>query len=232
MKHIIPEGTNLPRPYGISYVHHYQNQRFGLDSTVLGGLEIPSEALDRISIHNIAHIDSVRADVWLLPFLNVYSIFALGYGSAEVNISTPNMLDDLAGGYTWNSKGVGLGAIPTFGIGRFFTAVNLNYSWIWRSGSEMANAWIFNPRFGYSFPRFRFWFGAMYQYLDDEQSGTLGSENPVPYSVTLGRGKPWNGVFGFHFPFLNEKMEFVLEAGYGERVQVTTTIGYRWGGDK
>jgi len=29
MKHVIPEGTNLPRPYGVSYVHHYQNQRFG-----------------------------------------------------------------------------------------------------------------------------------------------------------------------------------------------------------
>jgi len=80
---------------------------------------------------------SLRPDVWVLPFLNVYAIFGQGKGSTEVGYSI--WLPDSSGGETkvtslstkvdFDATTVGFGLTPTIGVGGGWLALDMNFTW-------------------------------------------------------------------------------------------------------
>lgn len=103
---------------------------------------------------------NIRPDVWLLPFLNVYAIFARSEPSTNVDFDIH--VPDADG--NWNSIAsfqtqqyfaattFGFGLTPTIGIGGGWAAFDMNFSW--NDIAELndpAFAYVFGPRFGKSF---------------------------------------------------------------------------------
>lgn len=103
---------------------------------------------------------TVRPDVWVLPFLNVYAI--LGYNSASTDVGYGLWLPDSSGvehqvfradtKVEFNATLFGLGLTPTVGVGGGWLALDMNFTWSDIPQLEdPAFAFVFDPRLGKTF---------------------------------------------------------------------------------
>lgn len=98
---VLDKGFNLPRPYGLSLIYTHINQ--GL---YIGDLEVsfdPNKPLKNIDFVDLegSVVDNstwqVKADAWLLPFLNVFALLGTveGTGNVPININAKAFFDDI-----------------------------------------------------------------------------------------------------------------------------------------
>ena len=210
----------------------------------MGGL--PPFELDTSGID--AKIDSqsvgVKADLWVLPFLNLYA--GLGTSQTEADIflrDVPIGIDPPGGpgegpeiirgerflflefdGPYWVLGGTIVG-----GYKRWFGSLSLSFA---RARLE-ANVPEFGtndfdteralPKFGYSFKGTSVWLGAAWM---EETFDTGATFDGVRIDVAIARAD-WTPTLGMN-TIMGERWDLTVEGGFGDRVSALFNLGYRF----
>lgn len=157
-------GFSLPYSAGFSMQYLGQESLLIIDNLNVGFNNGPMYNLDGIvrfdEAKALASALTVRPDVWLFPFLNVYGI--LGKAQASTNVNFGVWVPDASGiekevlsaGTTvdFNTTTFGIGMTPTIGVGGGFLALDMNMAWVdVPQLSQPARSFVFGPRFGKNF---------------------------------------------------------------------------------
>jgi len=245
-------GHELPKPYGFSMTYMKMEQPLIVDSVAFSGLG-PID--DRVKVGtSTAQQESetltLRGDVWVLPFLNVYGILGYTQGSstAVVNptLNYPNLpnrppLDLGSYDFELNFKGITYGAGTTIvgGIDNWFALLDVNYT---NTALDILDGEIssivVSPRVGY---RWKFkghdmqlWTGAMYQNVEQTFAGNLkdiGFDQALlsggKFRVEQHLEDKWNTLVGGQAAITNN-VDLLMEAGLGTRRSMMVSLGYRF----
>ena len=153
------KGFDLPRPVGIMLNYFMASQDIAIPEISLGfsdgGLPyIPmtdiSDIVEFGEVHTVAHYITVRPDVWILPFLNLYGIFGKAYSHTQVRLDAPIQMEANA---HLEGNSYGFGTTCAFGLGKYFVVLDGN--WVWTSMSnfrEPVRSAVFSQRIGRAFP--------------------------------------------------------------------------------
>lgn len=157
-------GFSLPYSAGISVQYFGQESLLIIDNLMVGFNNGTMYNLDGIVRFDEAKARAssitVRPDVWLFPFLNVYGILGKAQASTDVNFgvwvpdSTGVEKEILKTGTTvdFNTTTFGFGITPTIGVGGGFLALDMNMAWVdVPQLSKPARSFVFGPRFGKNF---------------------------------------------------------------------------------
>lgn len=138
---------------------------------------------------------SVRPDVWLFPFLNVYAILGKNQGSTDVGWGL--WLPDANGGESqvfrsdskveFNATTVGLGLTPTIGVAGAWLALDMNMTWSdVPQLDDPAFAFVFGPRVGKIIKlkkpqsNLNFWVGGFRLHLNSQTTGSIALDEVLP----------------------------------------------------
>ena len=184
-------GYSLPYSAGMSMQYFWQESLILIDNLYVGFNNGPTYYLDGIVRFDqskaTASALTVRPDVWLFPFLNIYGILGKAQASTSVNFGV--WVPDGPDGETevfstgtvvkFNTTTFGLGFTPTIGVGGGFMALDMNVAWTDVPQLDRpARSFVFGPRFGKNFKlkkperSIAVWVGG---FRVNIQSGTSGS---------------------------------------------------------
>jgi len=244
-------GYDLPNPFGISLIYMGMDQDLTVESidlsfedpvidAIIGGLDI--DAYDaELRVDNV----TLRADMWVFPFLNLYGVLGQTNGEvrAKANISGDAL--NLSGApIHFNYEGVTYGAGMTFagGYKSLFTIVDMNFTHTKLNIVDgTTEALVISPRVGYNTKLwdkpFRVWLGAMYQDFDQTiegdvydiiDLGPIGDvAGPGKFEVSQKGTHAWNYTSGFSIEF-NKKWDLIFEAGFGKNRSFMVGTGFRF----
>ncbi len=192
-------GYSLPYSAGLSVQYFGQESLLIIDNLQVGFNNGPMYNLDGIvrfdEAKATASAATVRPDIWLFPFLNVYGILGKAQASTNVNFgvwvpdSTGVEKEILKTGTTvdFNTTTFGLGVTPTIGVGGGFLALDMNVAWVdVPQLSKPARTFVFGPRFGKNFKLKKpeqsvaIWVGGFRVKLASETNGSLGLSEILP----------------------------------------------------
>jgi hypothetical protein len=168
-KKVTKLGFDLPYSAGFSAQYVWQRSELVINNLAIGFNNGPKHDLDELIRFDNAIAEgsvlNVRPDIWILPFLNIYGIFAKSNTSTDVNFGIWLPMDAAQPDGDWQeiahfqtkakfngNTTAGFGITPTIGIGGGWMALDLNFSWTDVAALEKP-AFVFNfgPRFGKSF---------------------------------------------------------------------------------
>jgi hypothetical protein len=191
-------GYNLPYSAGLSVNYFWQESDITIDNLYVGFNNGPQYNLDQIVRFNSAVATassiSIRPDVWVLPFLNVYAILGKVDTSTAINagIWVPDGENNWNEVYTFGSTAkfngttFGLGMTPTIGVGGGWLALDMNVAWTDLSGLDKpAQSFVFGPRMGKTFKfnkpesNINVWAGGFRVHLKSETSGSLALSDVI-----------------------------------------------------
>ncbi|WP_254167524.1 hypothetical protein [Chryseosolibacter histidini] len=184
-------GFNLPYPMGINVNYLWQRSDIVIENLRVGFNHGPMHDLSEVirfdDATSNANAVNIRPDFWLLPFLNIYGIFARSNPSTEVDfgIYVPdadgnwNNVLSLNTEANFNATTFGFGVTPTIGVGGGWIALDMNFTWSdIPELQDPAFATVLGPRMGKSF-KFRrpdqniaIWVGGFRLHIN---TGTNGS---------------------------------------------------------
>lgn len=223
----------LPRPFGVGATVHYQKQGYSLSRMTVSLPNVNLAQAAGLDIDNELIEMDVTADLWVLPFLNVFGLIGRIDGETEVDLSSVQL-----GGLTIDYDGVVYGGGVTLagGIDNVFASLTAIFTDTHLDQSDSSvQAWILTPRIGVStrIPEsdrpVTLWAGAMYQQTDEEHSGSIAAAQlgTVAYDVELEEDSAWNALVGVATE-LSDHWNLELEAGGSSRSQVTLTATCRF----
>lgn len=185
-------GFNLPYSAGLSA------QFFGTASDLtINNLSVGFNNNRMYNLDGIVRFDdakargaaaTVRPDIWLFPFLNIYGILGKSEASTKVGFgiwipdSTDVAKEVLKANTTvdFNTTTFGIGMTPTIGVGGGFLALDINMAWTdVPQLSKPARSFVFAPRFGKAFKlkkpesNIAVWVGAFRATIASETNGSL-----------------------------------------------------------
>ena len=237
------EGKKFLPPYGINLVLLDLNGQWDVKSfsASVGGNEIASVS-GNAHVHPFTY--GGRADVWVLPFLNVFATF----GGVKLNVQATGLdvplgisgippevirvdvnLDlDFTGYYG------GGGFVLMYAWQSYFASVD--YSTVWThlessqsdvSGSELRTDTA-SFRLGYNAGAVQPYIGGRWVKKIDHFEGTVSGPGgqPLTFAVEL-KAPAWNYDVGIH-SLIARHYELVIEAGFGQRTHGLANIGYRF----
>jgi len=248
-------GYSLPRPVGLNMFTHYQDQTMQFT-----GVSIAMNDEDFVSFNDLFDLDNstiqangyvamVKADVWILPFLNIMAI--VGSGENNVNGYWPIDEDVREGLADWGwligidpedipvaieldgglvSNMAGLGATLAGGVGDW--NANLSYQFMatmTAAANTRTDAHVFMPMIGYMTKiGMNLMVGAQGQFYDTKVAGYIDLEDgqTLHYNVDF-QPVHWNAILGIYKGFARH-WEIALQAGFGNRTSVTAVFGYRF----
>src|SRR6185369_16346729 len=160
-KQATKKGFSLPYSAGLGINYLWQKSDLVINNLQVGFNHNPMQNMDQVIRFNNATSEAkglnFRPDVWLLPFLNVYAIFAKANPSTNVDfgIYAPdgngnwNNIINMNTRANFNATTFGLGVTPTVGVGGGWMALDMNFTWNDIPELEKpAFAFVFGPRFG------------------------------------------------------------------------------------
>ncbi|HEX6846264.1 MAG TPA: hypothetical protein VF144_04770 [Chitinophagaceae bacterium] len=192
-------GYNLPYSAGVSANYFWQISDLIIDNLSVGFNNGPMYNLDEIvrfdKAEATASAFTVRPDIWLFPFLNIYGILGKAQASTEVGfgvyvkdsanndvqVTSANTLIE------FNTTTYGIGFTPTIGVGGGFLALDMNVAWTdVPQLSKPARSFVFGPRLGKNFKINRpeqtiaIWVGAFRVKLNSETNGSIALSDVLP----------------------------------------------------
>jgi hypothetical protein len=243
-------GFELPKPYGISLVTHFQRQDMSIDGVTVNNLDVGGGDVAFIDpqgsgTSNRAQALSVRADVWVLPFLNLDLVAGEVETDSDVTLRlTPqfrSLVRLLTGAelreyetlpVTTTSTMLGVGLSTGFQYESLFGALSAQWatSVVNETGSEL-DILVATFLVGYDFGDIglRLQTGAQYQDWDQAIRGEIalgGGRDPLEFDIDLSVDKT-TFLVGLYKDF-GRSWNVVVLAGFGARDQITTTIGCRF----
>lgn len=198
-------GYSLPYSAGLSMQYFAQESLIIIDNLYVGFNNGPMYDLDGIvrfdEAKTTASALTVRPDVWLFPFLNIYGI--LGKAQASTNVNFGVWVPDGSGGETevlstgtvveFNTSTFGLGFTPTIGVGGGFMALDMNVAWTdVPQLDKPAQSFVFGPRFGKNFKLKKpersvaVWVGGFRVSFKSETNGSLALSEVIPEGGDFG----------------------------------------------
>lgn len=244
-------GYQLPKAFGLNLSYMSMEQGINVDSIALSNIDIKHVDLDlnMDAEPGIQKTDVVtlRADVWLFPFLNVYGLIGKleGYSSTAVNVSGEakigkffkipinTRIDNFELDLEGDLKGAGI--VLAGGYKQWFALVDANYTQTSLTVIDGSiDSYVVSPRLGYDFTKngtaLRVWVGAMYQNVEQELSGELRDLN-IPldgrFDVKQRLVSEWNTLAGFQYG-INRSWNIVGEMGFGERESAFLSLERRF----
>jgi hypothetical protein len=192
-------GFDLPYSAGIGVNYFWQQSDMLIDGLSVGFNNGPMYNLDEVIRFNntiaTASAINIRPDIWVLPFLNIYGIFAQAKTSTEINAGvwipdSANVWSEITSFTSkanFDATGVGFGMTPTMGVGGGWMALDMNV--LWNDVSALDKpvfTFVFGPRFGKTF-RFKkperniaVWAGGFRLHLASSTNGTVLLSEVMP----------------------------------------------------
>ncbi len=180
------KGFDIPLPYGVTPTYFYMKQGIDITSTTIGFNDKEPIDLNNViqygDVINTTNIMTVRPDLWVLPFLDLYAV--LGYGRSEIVVPIDRIGNqDLAFKTTQNFgvESFGLGATAAGGLGPVFVVFDYNLNWAQVEVVERpVMAQNIDMRIGHSFinPKrpdrnITIWVGTFYQSIKSQTKGDI-----------------------------------------------------------
>lgn len=192
-------GYNLPEPAGLSLQYFGSSADLVIDNLMVGFNNGPMYNLDGIvrfdKARATASAVTLRPDVWLFPFLNIYGILGKSQASTDIGFgvwipdSTGTSNEVLSAGTVveFSTTTFGLGFTPTIGVAGGFLALDMNVAWTdVPQLKEPARTFVFGPRFGKSFKlkkensSIAVWVGGFRVNLNSKTEGSLELSDVFP----------------------------------------------------
>jgi hypothetical protein len=241
-KSLLGDREFLP-PYGINLVLFDLSGQWDVKSfsASVNGNEL-------VSVSGKAHVHPFtyggRADVWVLPFLNVFATV----GGVKLNVQATGL--DLPLGISGIPPEVirgdvnldldftgyygGGGFVLSYAWKTWFTSVD--YSTVWThlessqsgvTGNELRTDTA-SFRIGYNAGPIQPYMGARWVKKIDHFEGTVSGPGNVPLTFAVDLQAPvWNYVVGIH-GLIARHFELLVEAGFGQRTHGLVNLGYRF----
>lgn len=189
---VVARGYDIPYSAGVSVNYVTQESALILSNLMVGFNNSPMVNLDEIVRFNDAKawagVVTVRPDIWLFPFLNVYGLLGKGQSSTEISagVYLPNLdnewqeVTSFSTKADFNAQVMGIGMTPTIGIGGGWMAMDMNVAWSDVDALDKpVFTFVFGPRLGKTF-RFKkpeqniaFWVGGFRVQFSSETKGSL-----------------------------------------------------------
>lgn len=193
------KGYDLPYSAGVSVNYFWQQSDLVINDLFVGFNNGPMYDLDELirfdDAVSTASVLTMRPDIWLFPFLNVYGIFSKAKTSTEISAGvwlpdTANVWNEVASFSSkanFDATGMGIGITPTIGIGGGWMALDMNVTWTDVSAlNKPVVSFVFGPRFGKSFKfnnpqrNLAVWAGGFRVHLSSETNGSLFLSDVIP----------------------------------------------------
>ncbi len=187
----VERGFDLPTPLGFNIGAFTANQDLLISNLGLG-FNAPPQPVGFITFSGAeAKITNwnVRADLWVLPFLNVYTMLGTGPAQTTVHLATPVQFTSVA---KFEGQNFGLGFTGAFGFRRNFIVVDYNHQWAFSSLLDApVPVNVLSMRYGKAFRvgarakrmRTTFWVGTMFQSLKSGTAGSIKLSDALPPGV-------------------------------------------------
>ena len=186
------KGFDIPYPIGIMSNFIWMKQGLVIDNMQLGlktdNQDIPLTETDFIEFGentNTSFVASIRPDVWVFPFLNVYGLFGYGKTHTEVNLTTPVALKSVV---DQGVRSLGIGIMGAFGLGPVWVSVDAN--WTWNKPElveDPTKVSVLGLRFGHTFVfkekpdrNFAVWAGGFRLSMSPETYGAISLADALP----------------------------------------------------
>ncbi|HEU5073371.1 MAG TPA: hypothetical protein VFU02_04350, partial [Polyangiaceae bacterium] len=178
---VAERGIKLPLPFGLGINYAFVDQPIEISRVAVGVNDSEmvdiSNLIEFDDVNSQVHAINVRADLWLLPFLNVYAMgnYAV-QAETQVSIAQPFSFDVTA---TQPGVGGGFGGTLAGGAWGFFGTVDLN--WTWNKMEKLddpVGTQLLTPRVGKNLGthlgiEWIFWVGAMRQRIESKTRGQI-----------------------------------------------------------
>ncbi|PSW66638.1 hypothetical protein C0W88_00205 [Photobacterium leiognathi subsp. mandapamensis] len=241
-------GYELPKPIGFNLSYMALEQNIDVNSIDLKGLPIWVPELDMQAEQGsqTSEVLTLRADMWLFPFLNLYVLGGKMTGTSEtaVNVHHKFLGDYRIDNFKLDLDGYlyGGGVVLAGGYKQIFGLVDISYTETELTVIDGSiSAWVISPRIGYDFYQqglpLRVWGGAMYQNVEQSLSGKLSDLNLPPFIENIAKNgtfhieqrlsTPWNPILGMQYQ-INPNLYLLAEAGFGDRTSLFTSIDFRF----
>lgn len=239
------EGYDLPKAFGVSLISMFQNTTMHMTSFEIEQSKIDfNKIIDGDSTYeNLTYAPLIRADMWLLPFLNVGLLLGVtdtstdvtlhsssGLSLGPIEIIPPNSklrLDT----FKTNSLLYGVGVTVAGGVGNYFSTIDFQYITSYTSEADVSvEMLVITPLIGYNFTSVgtRVFIGAQYQDLAESLTFDIIADGQRLSGKVGLYSEDWAGVIGANYDFTRHWGTNLL-LSYGEdRTNMTLTIGYRW----
>lgn len=243
-------GYKLPEAVGFSLGYMSISQDINVDSISLSGLG----GLDKLGVntkggYQESEILTLKADLWLMPFLNIYAIggklsgysettiTGVNLGGLPIEVDVPFRLD--LDGYTY-----GIGTVIAGGYESVFTVVDMSYTKTNLSVIDgEIDSIVISPRVGYDFSRgsdwpLRVWVGAQYQNIEQTLTGKISDlplklpswitiPDDASFTVNQSLANNWNALVGAQYE-LSPNWLIISEVGLGQRKSFFITLDARF----
>jgi len=192
-------GYDLPYSAGLSMQYFGQRSDIVIENLMVGFNGGTMHDLDGIVRFDKAKSRSdgisLRPDIWLYPFLNVYGIFGVSAASTDVGYGL--WLPDSSGReqqvlhlntkVDFTAATLGFGITPTIGVGGGWLALDMNFTWTdVPQLSKPAQSFVFDPRMGKSFKLRRpdeninIWAGGFRLAINTGTTGSIPLSDALP----------------------------------------------------
>lgn len=194
-------GFDIPYPMGVMVNYFWTDQQILIENMQLGlknkdGVEvIPLTSVDSLiqfgDNQNTAWAFTLRPDLWVFPFLNVYGLFGYGHSKTTVNTLIPVLNLDFTSTVEQGITTMGFGAMVAAGFGPVWFSLDANMTW---NKPELLDrptrASVVGLRLGHSFVfkkkpyrNVAIWVGTMYMSMQSETRGEVLLKDALPPEV-------------------------------------------------
>jgi hypothetical protein len=180
-------GMRFPLPFGLGLNYAFVNQPIDISRVAVGVND--GEMVDLSNVITFDRVDSTvhalnfRADLWVLPFLNVYGMGNyIPQAKTAVSIAEPFSFD---AGAKQSGYGGGFGLTGAVGVWGFFGTIDVNWTWNKLQKINLpVGTFLLTPRVGRNFGKLAgiewiFWVGAMRQKIESKTRGEIQLSDAV-----------------------------------------------------
>lgn len=240
------QGAEFPKPYGLAISSYYQRMEMGISRLDLAGIALDPQSglinFGQSEIKNTVISSQARADVWVLPFVNVYGMLGRvstfnninlqlnlngsaipGIGAGDVKLLERQEIANI------NGRVMAVGTVVAGGYEKIFANVNITYAKTYlEEVNSFQTALVVFPMVGMSTKFANLFVGAIYQDTGQQNRGSfLGTNGTViPYSIRYDASL-WNYTVGLNKSIGNWTV--VVVQGFGDRTNSVIEVGYRFG---
>jgi hypothetical protein len=241
-------GYVLPRPFGISAGYMHQDQPFDVGGIFVNGIDVKTPGVAVVDeVQNEETTYTLRADVWILPFWNIYGILgrtsgqAIGPLTLDLEPVFPNLCRlpgnncsvNTAFKLDYKADVRGYGTTIAGGYKDFFGMIDFNWTTADLDISLTdAKAKVISSRIGWNGKLGRFtgvlWVGVMYQDISQTLDLPLDiGEDTLLVTIDQSTQEAYNYVIGGQWD-INRSFSILAEIGMGKRTSQMLNFTYRF----